>query len=380
MCYREDVTGLSVGAKVNLAPVLFFFKIGVSMIKYGFFIHLPFSEYAAIPAINNGAVSAMIASPAQGKAFLEGKSKQVETPQMRLGSLLHLFVLEPEVASRSVVVAQPCCAVLKSGANKGLCCGNAASHTNGVGWFCGTHKASEPDVVQATNYITEQELETINGMVSSIRSSTAGEFLSMEADTECTMVFEGLHGFDMKGRADWLSKDRNILLDIKKVQGGAANLASCQQKIASYGYHRQMAIYRMGVELTTGCRPKTCGWIFVEESYPYDTNVVIALDQDLEIGLAEVDEALSRYRSAVDSDVFPGYNRKGEVSLGGLPEYYKRRFVQERASNDGRISGSGSSGSSIADDGTDESGSAEPANEWEAWLSNHVDQGSGAAL
>ena len=299
--------------------------------KPGIYYDVPYEEYAKWSGLNSGAVSQICVSPKHARAFLQGELSRGDTSAMRFGRQIHTMILEPHKTGE-IVIAQPCMAALKSGLSKGLPCGLSGVWRKGAEWRCGKHV--EDGFEPASDYLTASEMAHACRMVDSAHNGPAADMFSRPAKSEVSLLFE-YRGLLMKGRVDRLNDDLDMLLDLKKSQVGEAGLESCQKKIMNYGYHRQMALYRLGVELLTGKRPKRAAWVFLEDGPPYDVNVIYALEQDLEIGLEEVDSALQRYKACLDRGEFSGY-LEGGAWLGALPDWYKKRHVSMKEHDDGR--------------------------------------------
>lgn len=335
----------------------------------GLYKDVPFAEYAQWEAVNSGAVSAMMISPNHGKSFLAGECERVDTSAMRFGRQIHLMILEPERAAEDMKVSSPCNAVIGSGARKGLLCGSTGSYTDGENWRCGTHKG---DFQLSVEHLSPDEYGHAVAMLDSIRRSPANLLLKGRGFHEACVVFD-VNGLRMKGRIDRVTDNFDLIVDVKKTTRGGASLENMQKKVLDYGYHRQAAIYAKGVEATTGVKPKRVAWLFAEDSPPYECNVLYALEQDLEIGWEQVCEATERYRKCLESGKFHGYIHNGSAAIGALPEWYKKRYFEERASVNGRISNGTHVASGAYDDNWKPAGtaSADPGNEWAAWSANH---------
>lgn len=299
--------------------------------KPGIYYDVPYETYASWRAFNSGVVSYMNMSPKHGDAFIRGLIRKPDTPSMRFGRQIHTAILEPD-RKGDILVSTGCSAILKSGKRKDQPCGVGTKALFQGQWFCEKHAPIQADY--PSDYLTAQQFEDVGEIVLAAHNGPAADMFSRPAKSEVSLLFE-YRGLLMKGRVDRLNDDLDMLLDLKKSQVGEAGLDSCQNKIMNYGYHRQMALYRLGVELLTGKRPKRAAWVFLEDGPPYDVNVIYALEQDLEIGLEEVDSALLRYKACLDRGEFSGY-LEGGAWLGALPDWYKKRHVAMKEHDDGR--------------------------------------------
>lgn len=335
-------------------------------------VHFP--EYASWPAINSGVVSAMMLSPKHGDCCLRGVLDRDDTTAMRFGRQLHLMLLEPERSATELVVADPCQAVLKSGDRKGQDCGATASHTDGAYWYCGKHVTA--DCIPSTNHLSHKEYDRAAAMIASVRASEANHLLRKPGWCEASMLFEW-NGLTLKGRLDRLASDYSLIIDLKKIPAGRGTRLECQKRILEYGYHRQAAIYQRGVASLQGVTPQFA-WVFVEDGPPYDVQVLVADEWDLEIGWDEVETVLKRHIESTAVGSFPGYLDGDKVELGALPLWFKQKYLKEHnlGAKDtyGDVPGTGDGVRAAGHNGADAVipvAEHDPDNEWAEFCRNY---------
>ncbi len=319
---------------------------------------LSFDEYRALPYLNQSVLKLIDTtdggSPKHAKAAFDGKLKY-DSEAMRLGRAEHCLIVEGEEEFHTrCKIADPCCAILASGANKGERCGKSASRLVDGKWLCGTH--SPKDWMPETDYVSSEDYDRIKEMADSVRSHPIIGHLRRPGWSECTIVYDVpvpvkyLDKSDpdnwktidtvvpvrLKARIDRLAEPRgshpHLIVDLKRMQVGTGSDEERSRAIVRYGWDVQAAMYTEAVKQHFGVTE--CGWLwlFVEEGPPYDVKPVPADDETLLIGL----DKLTRYRAlwaeCVARNDWPG-QCAAAPQYGGLTEWavkdYRRKFGVE---------------------------------------------------
>jgi len=123
-------------------------------------------------------------------------------------------------------------------------------------------------------------------------------------------------GTEMKCRMDWISADHETVIDLKTCEDARPQAFS--RSIWNYQYHLQAAVYREGVQMTTGSCPS---FIFIAaEKKPPHGVIAYELDQDtLLYAASEVEACIRTYERCLKEDSWPAYLR--EVRLISLPAW-----------------------------------------------------------
>ncbi len=341
------------------------------------YYNVPFETYRDWNAINSGAVSAMRLSPKHGRLYLDGGLDRKDSDDMRFGRQLHLLLLEPDRAVTSLVVSEPCSAILKSGERKDETCGATASHTNGIDWRCGKHVT--PQYERSDDHLSKSEYERAQQMIESLRSSEANNLLKGAGWSETSLVYQW-NGITFKGRLDRLRGDRRMIIDLNKMRGGAGAVEECKRAIANRGYHRQAAIYHRGNEILSG-ENADVAWVFLEDAPPFDVQVIVATTADLQVGWDEVEYAVMRFEACRKTGHYTGYIADPtDITAGALPDYYlKQHERKHRGSEDtyGDVSGGtgravrADSGERIDGDYYGATAAAGGDDEWARYVAEH---------
>lgn len=289
---------------------------------------IAFEVYASWRALNSGCLRQPTMKHI--KAAFDGQLANDDTRSRKLGRAVHVRLLEPDVYAERVLIAEPCCAELKSGERKGRTCGKSGGFVVNGRWFCGTHK---PDgAIVPLDYVSQDEAERIEAMAASLHGHPSIALLRSDGWSECSIVYES-HGLKLKGRLDRFSESAKFVLDVKKMRVGFGAMDDCRKAIDDYGYLVQMAIYWKGVETLCGFRPR-CLWLFVEDGAPFDVQLVEAEQWELDHAWQEVSGILSAFERCVADEYFPGYvkfDKAGAIisSHSGANPLWKAKLIQE---------------------------------------------------
>ena len=236
---------------------------------------LPFSEYLARPCLSNSGIGKLLQSPAHF-AFGDDSTSRA----MNVGSIVHKLVLEPEKFDDEY---HPCQLDRRTKEGKAL--------------------AAELEQ-SGRQPITLADYDAARAMRDSIMSHpVAGELLSLPGDSEVSLFGE-ISGVQMKGRADRITANRSLIIDLKTTSDGSQK--ATQRSVMTYGYHRQEALYTS----LMACNGHSTAFMFVsvETSRPY---VVSVYELDAELvnrGMESVLDGIEIFKRCKESGRWPGYS------------------------------------------------------------------------
>jgi hypothetical protein len=285
---------------------------------------IAFPIYQQWRAINSGVGKWLGVSMLHGHCALNGQISSDDTTSRKFGHATHKRVLEPLEYAAELLVSEQCSAITA----KGTRCSNAGYKLKDGNWYCGTKSHAPSDATEPKDAVTAEEAERIERIAERLHSHFAiTDCLRAKGFSEVSIAWEYL-GQMMKGRIDRLETDNEFIIDLKKVQQGKGTKRDCRAAIEKWAYHRQAAMYVRGIETLTGIRPRFY-WVFVEEKVPFDVNVLMAKDIDIEIGWREITDVVSAYAGCVKRGEFPGYIKSIEAmrdevtgNAGGLTDRY----------------------------------------------------------
>lgn len=292
---------------------------------------MPFDEYTTMPFLNISSLLWAAVSAEHLKAAIEGKLK-TDSQAKAFGRAIHCRLLEPDRYKMEYRVATPCSAIVASGKNKGLRCGNESSlywPAENV-WLCGTHRKT--DCVEPEDYVSESEAQKIEAIADKVKNHKVVRLFRQSGGFEASIVFR-IGDIECKGRVDKLIIDKphapNTIIDIKKVRVGHGGREAFSRAILNYHYASKAAWYVDAAMRVHGlAEPPHFIWVAVEDDYPFSIGVYAATDETLAIGREEYQGWLETYRRCQETGEWPGYGV--DIEPMGLPDWYiRRREFQE---------------------------------------------------
>lgn len=255
----------------------------------------PASEYHADPAIGGTALRDALRSPLHFWArHLAPEREFKETPAMRLGTLAHLAILEPERWESETILAPSVDRRTKAGKEA---------------WSEFLETAAGKEIVSA------EDAALVESIAHAVRSHRGAGALLKGAATEVSLDWRDEHtDLLCKGRMDAVAQ-HDVIVDLKTCQD--ASTAAFTRSIANFGYHIQAAHYIDGYEAATGVCPRAYIWIAVESSAPHGVAVYAADAAMLEIGAEKRAMALEIIAECTESGHWPGY--PAEIQTISLP-------------------------------------------------------------
>lgn len=172
--------------------------------------------------------------------------------------------------------------------------------------------------------VTQADLETATAMTESLaKNSEWQKIVNAGFDAEVS-VHNTFRGLGVKGKLDALYAidGETYIADLKSTKDSSPE--SIQKSIATYGYHRQAAWYKMLMRLE-GVDIKEFTFFFVESSAPYIVTPVILDSVAEEVGMEELEFAVQRYIDCIQTDSWPAYTES--VAYIGLPGYYNKKIA-----------------------------------------------------
>lgn len=267
---------------------------------------VPFSDYAAIDALNMSRLKEIEHSP---QRYVHRSKHPLETRPLTLGKAAHCAVLEPERFDQDFVVWTK---LTKNGS------GNIAPRS-GEQWE--TFKAENI----GKSIITVEERDLAMAMQTAIRADAMAMKYLEVGDPEVTMEWDlseswGLPRRRCKGRADWLTR-----LEGKRYVVGLKTSVDCREfafggAAARYGYPLQWAWYHDGYRTITDIEPRMKE-IVVEPKPPHAVMVYNVTEDVLLEGRDRYLELLKILGECETSGKWPGPGGNEEHDVT-LPTYY----------------------------------------------------------
>ena len=258
-----------------------------SLVRAGIVPGIPIEEYHRHGSVSKSQLDQFAKSPAHYLASLTTPRK--ETPAMRIGSIFHGMVLEPE---RVKIAVAPVC-------DKRTKDGKATWEA-----FCLENAGAE--------IVTAEEGEMLNGMAASIKAHPAASALLSGrgiAEGSC-FWYDERSGELCRCRPDWFRED-GIIVDLKTTED--ASLDGFTRSVAKYNYQVQAAMYADGVEWATGSPVKAFAFIACEKTPPYAVQCFQLDFQATEAGRVTYQNLLLDLADCKINGKFPAYSEKVET-------------------------------------------------------------------
>lgn len=240
-------------------------------------------EYHGWAAVNKSLLSEVAKSPMHARWWLDNAGDD-PTDAMRLGTLTHLAILEPDRFDALPVEVR-------------------------LDWRKKEGHAQRDAIAAGHECVFDKEMAVIEVLRRNIRESYAARKVSSTpGERELSLVWEA-NGLPCKARADKICSGR-AMVDLKTCRD--ASEVGFGYAIRDYGYANQAAHYLSGWEALTGERLRY--FIIAAQTEPPYPVAVYLLDEDhIELGRRENEAAMDRLKQCLDTGVWPGPGDGGVV-------------------------------------------------------------------
>jgi exodeoxyribonuclease VIII len=242
------------------------------------------AEYHALPSISKSGLDLIHRAPALYKWRRE--NRQDPTPAMRLGTLTHTAVLEPERFAAEVMVAPKI--------DRRTSAGKAE-------WQAFQIEAEGRELIAA------DEMEKLLAIRDSVHAHPAAFKALFGNPTIEQSIFwtDPATGVDCRCRPDCVTA-AGVIVDLKTCRD--ASPAGFAKSIAQYRYHVQAAFYSDGYAAAFGEPPRGFVFIAVETEPPYLVGVYVSSAAMVDRGRIDYHADLETFRECLATDTWPGYS------------------------------------------------------------------------
>lgn len=277
----------------------------------GIWFDLPGPVYRKAPGLSQSALKS-IEPPARFPA--QFKKVQPVTPWMRMGTMIHHMVLEPDKQPPAMVVKPEFITDPATG---------KTVEWNGRTTLCKRWVADRE--AAGIMVMDADELERVQGCVQAIADHPVAREYAEMARTEVSVF-----SYIVTDHGDVLVKCRpdmvvpGVMLDIKKVGVGMADRYAFERLAWERDYHVQAASYmaNWNEECSRDAQVRLWLWIAVEDEYPHLVNVIRAEDDLIRAGLETYLRRVDTFAKCTVENKWPGY-QDGVKSIG-VPGYARR--------------------------------------------------------
>lgn len=264
-----------------------------------------FEAYRDSEGVNASFLCEFARSPAHGLAYLAEAKK--ETKSLKLGTVVHRFLLQPELGACGIEVRPDTYQDEKTGEEK---------KWNGNANVCKRWmKEREEKTV-----ITANERKDICGMLMSVISHPLAYQYFRSGQSEVSLYAPFVLGGTVmrKGRLDYIPPG-NILVDLKTTTD--ARPAAFSKDILNYSYHMKAAYY-LDLANDLGMGKEVFILVCVESKPPYAVACYQMDTEAIGIGRRKYIELLTQYMKCRELNQFPAYPET--LELIGLPSWAGR--------------------------------------------------------
>jgi exodeoxyribonuclease VIII len=253
----------------------------------GHFPVMPAAEYHDIEALSSSGAKRIRKSPAHFR--LMRTTANAPSPAMQFGTAVHSGVLEPATFADCVVCAPD--VNKRTNLGKDVHAQFIAEHGHKV-------------------ILSPSDFDRARRCIDAVLAHPAARHLLEGAEVEHSLFWnDRLFNVPCKAR-----------LDARK-HGGITDLKSCQdaspegfaQAIGAFDYHAQAWTYMSGAEHVLDATPEFFAFVAVETEPPHCVAVYHLGRDSLMHGARLWDEALARYKKAIDAGEWAGYSPQIET-------------------------------------------------------------------
>lgn len=237
-------------------------------------------DYHALLSISKSGLDLIHRAPALYQFRRENPAPP--TPAMRMGTLTHLAILEPDQLTLQCVVVPEV---------------NRRTNAGKAEWeaFCLANEGKE--------VVTLEEMDTLMAMRDAAhKHPAAGRALSLIREIETSILFPA-GGVDCRCRPDAILTN-GLILDLKTTKDARPD--EFAKSIANYRYHVQAAFYADGYQAAFGEAPKGFAFLAIETEPPYLCAVYVASAEMILRGRADYERDLATYAECIRTDCWPG--------------------------------------------------------------------------
>lgn len=236
--------------------------------------NLPASEYHQIKALSASTAKQLLKSPAHYLASLA--SPKEPTAAMRLGTLCHTLVFEPDNFAKEFAIMPKVDKRTKFGKEAA-----AAFEADNEGKII----------------LDEYQYEKARAIADSALAHPLVTEYMTGGDAEVTMLWEQ-YAIPCKARVDYLCGD--VIFDLKTCQD--ASPEGFARQIGAFQYHLQAAHYASGYQAITGKPLDRFVFIAVESEPPYATGVYVINSTGLQSGRGFMAKAAKAFKQAQEPE------------------------------------------------------------------------------
>jgi hypothetical protein len=263
----------------------------------GIYTGITNEDYHSGPGISQSALSVLARSPLHywSQYVDPDREKREPSAAMKLGSAIHMAVLEPDLFVEAYAVAPKVDRRTKEG--KAV-------------WDQFVLEAGHREVISVDDFNTCEEI------AAQVRAHPTAKRVFVDGVAEESAYWiDKETGLLCRARPDWMKG--SMIVDLKSTDD--ASHAGFQRSAWNYRYWMQAAWYMDGVEQATGIRPDAFIFAAFEKTAPFACAFYFADEPMLDMGRREYRKLLRLLADCIATDTWPGY--PAEVRALGVPSW-----------------------------------------------------------
>ena len=241
--------------------------------------------YDGIQALNYSGSKELLKSPAHYQAYLH--KEREETKALRMGSLIHCAVLQPELLNAKFITAPEVDRRTKEGKE--------------------AYAAFQTSLQPGMTVVSAEESAECHLIAAAAKHTL--ERLGVTFDATELMFTTDYNGVQLKCAIDGVAGD--YLWDLKTTED--ASPSGILKAIRSYRYNLQAYFYRLCFESAFERRMLGFRFLFIEKQPPYATAVVEIGPELMSYAVADFEKALQTYRECTTLNEWPAYSDEVQV-------------------------------------------------------------------
>ena len=231
----------------------------------------------------------------------EADHPKAPTPAKKLGTAIHLAILQPDVFHARYAIAGQCEAITGKSTR---CTNSGSTRINGDHWLCGVHSRGISDAPDAVNVLEASSWDTCVGIAAAVQAHPTARALLKGAVEQTALWTDRETGLPMKGRFDVVNTDLGVLPDLKSCEN--AHPDAFERTIYGFKYYRQSALYLEAAE-ELGIPARDSVLIAFEKTEPFGVMVYRVRGDAVQAGREELKPLKERYARCRESGVWSGY-------------------------------------------------------------------------
>jgi len=244
-------------------------------------------------AVSSTTLKQILDSPWAFLAAHTNKFKRVESDAFRIGSAIHMAILEPEKFKSCYVISPK---FSGTGSMKAKAEWRATLPANAI-------------------VLSEDEYSDLQHMIESVQRHPDAVNALKVGQAEVSGYFrDPVTGIKCRIRPDFLHKSEICLVDVKSTN--RIDAESFVRSILTYRYHFQMAFYCMGTREITCKEIQLPLFLAIQKTAPFEVAVYKADQNMILFGMREVRNALDRLKQCLEQQSWDSYQKQiQEISL-----------------------------------------------------------------